>query len=97
MQVSQEHQCTSLEQLYAGQEQQRIDIQQLQVGQDQIRANQDFMHKEVQAGFSYLFGGLHNAFPNYFGKPPQFSYGNPPGYGGAGPSSTGGDAGDDDE
>ncbi|MFS7974825.1 hypothetical protein Hanom_Chr10g00873291 [Helianthus anomalus] len=88
MQVSQEHQRTSLEQLYASQEQ-------LRVGQDQIRANQDFMCQEVQVGFSYLFGGLHNAFPDYFQQPPQFPFGNPPGYGGASPSKTGGDAGDD--
>ncbi|MFS8032907.1 hypothetical protein Hanom_Chr17g01563241 [Helianthus anomalus] len=84
------------------QEQQRVNIEQLRTNQDQLRANQeamwvnqDFMRKEVHAGFSYIFGGLQDAYPNYFGEPPQFPFGNPGDYGGAGTSGTGGDASDE--
>ncbi|MFS7979327.1 hypothetical protein Hanom_Chr10g00926011 [Helianthus anomalus] len=59
-----------------------------------MKANQDFMRQEVHAGFSYIFGGLQNAYPNYFGVPPQFPFGNPGDYSGAGPSDIGGDTGD---
>ena len=83
-------------------EQQRASLEQLRVNQDQLRANQEampvnqeFMRQEVHAGFPYIFGGLQNAYPNHFGPPPQFPFGNPGDYGGAGPSGTGGGADDE--
>ncbi|MFS7938023.1 hypothetical protein Hanom_Chr05g00434641 [Helianthus anomalus] len=63
MQISQEQQRVNIEQV-------RVNQEQLRANQDAMRANQDFMRQEVHAGFLYIFGGLHNAFPNYFGEPP---------------------------
>ncbi|MFS7917162.1 hypothetical protein Hanom_Chr03g00185831 [Helianthus anomalus] len=85
MQISQEQQRINIEQIRANQDQ-------LRANQEAIRANQEFMRQEVHVGCSYIFGGLQNAYPNYFGEPPQLPFGNPGDHGGAGPSGIGGGA-----
>ncbi|MFS7930738.1 hypothetical protein Hanom_Chr04g00347811 [Helianthus anomalus] len=77
------------------QEQLRVNQEQLRANQEQMRANQDFRRQEVHVGFSYIFGGLQNAYPNYFGEPPQFPFGNPNDHRRAGTSGTGGGADDE--
>ncbi|MFS7978990.1 hypothetical protein Hanom_Chr10g00922061 [Helianthus anomalus] len=68
----------------------------MRVTQDTMRATQDNMREEMYAGFSYIFGGLQNAYPNYFEEPPQFPFGNPGNYG-AGSSRARRHDDDDDE
>ncbi|MFS8033725.1 hypothetical protein Hanom_Chr17g01572961 [Helianthus anomalus] len=65
MQVNQEQHGIHIEQITASQEH-------IRASQDLIRANHDSLYQGVQVGFSYLFGEMHNAFPNYFGEPSQF-------------------------
>ncbi|KAJ0624049.1 hypothetical protein HanIR_Chr01g0038991 [Helianthus annuus] len=96
MRVTQEQHGTYIDQIRTSQDQIRVSQDQLRTSQDQLRQSQESLYQGVSAGFSYLFGEMRHAYPNYFQNPPEFPPWNPPGYGGAGPSFTRHDD-DDDE
>ncbi|MFS7949268.1 putative nucleotidyltransferase, Ribonuclease H [Helianthus anomalus] len=96
MRVTQEQHGTYIDQIRTSKDQIRASQEQLRSTQDQLRHSQEGLYQGVSAGFSYLFGEMRQAYPDYFQHLPQFPPWNPPGYGGAGPSYTREDDGDDE-
>ncbi|XP_021991386.1 50 kDa gamma-zein-like [Helianthus annuus] len=95
MRMTQEQHGTYIDQIRSSQDEIRASQDQLQATQDQLRQSQGTLYQGLSAGFSYLFGEMHLAYPDYFQHPPQFPPWNPPSYGDAGPSFTRDDDGDD--
>ena len=77
MRVTQEQHGTYIDQIRTSQDQIRASQDQLRATQDQLRQSQESLYQGVSAGFSYLFGEMHHAYPDYFQHPPQFPPWNP--------------------